>query len=522
MDQTSTTQSSQNITDGQLTSVFEALKESVLIKKPVLRDILEKHGHKSLVEYANDYFDVNIGPGLVERQQEFFQTFHPQVANLLGTQIADSAVAQLKKYYFVSTADHHGPLCDPYFLSSNLVTAISGLERHDPVFQNVIVLSCANVSLNNSSFPRGLLFSSYHDEKVQTHRLSFLPSNAHSSAVYNFRAYLSNEIEKVKATLKEKLRAGHVKNDHAEKIHDLISKIYHHEDVLCSQNYSEQVTKTNFHLWKGYFGDAHEQAPNLIYLEQETLVVQLLLDHHVSQNTILNRILFEEKLEPLILRYFNNISGAFSLEDKWGTYLFWGISKDKNYRIPLWKQGEFLVSPDGEYKITMTPEAIQRALEQKEIVPSMLTIFFVLSLYYGLKCLGGFSQVNYLTFMKEAYLKMMIELGETKEVELLEPVQTKEFGEDLTIAFLSDPKGEITMAAGLDLILYHNQNTFECMKKEAKTITLMEAISPMMPSFYRVVYPGPERNETLMSITSQDIIKLTGLDKKIQPCVTIE
>lgn len=508
--------------ESQLTTVFEALKESVLIKKPVLRDILEKHGNKSLVEYANDYFDVNIGPGLRERQEEFFQTFHPQVSNLLGSDIADSAVQQLKKYYFVSTADHHGPLCDPFFLSSNLVTAISGLERSDPDFQNVIVLSCANVSLNNSSFPRGLLFSSYHDEKVQTHRLSFLPSNSHSSAVYNFRAYLSQEIDKVRTTLKEKLKAGHVKTHHAEKIHDLLSKIYHHENVLQSQNYSEQVTKTNFHLWRGYLGEDHQNPPNLIYLEQETLVVQLLLDHHLDQSTILNRIFFEPTLEPLILKYFNNISGAFSLENKWGTYLFWGISKDKNYRIPLWKQGEFLVSADGEYKIPLTPESIRQALEKKEILPSMLTIFFVLSLYYGLKCLGGFSQVNYLTFMKDAYIEMMKELGEDKEVALVEPVQTKEFGEDLTVAFLADPKGEVTMASGLDLILYHNKETFECMKSEAKIITLNEAIGPMMPSFYRVVYPGPERKDELMAITSQDIVKLTGLDKKIKPCVTIE
>ena len=108
MDQTTST--TQPLLSDRLTSVFEALKESVLIKKPVLRDILEKHGNKSLVDYANDYFDVNIGPGLQDHQQEFFQTFHPQVSKLLGTKIADSAVEQLKKYYFVSTADHHGSL----------------------------------------------------------------------------------------------------------------------------------------------------------------------------------------------------------------------------------------------------------------------------------------------------------------------------------------------------------------------------------------------------------------------------
>jgi hypothetical protein len=44
--------------------LLEQIKEAVFVRKPVLREIFEKCGHKSLLQYAQDYFDVNIGEGL--------------------------------------------------------------------------------------------------------------------------------------------------------------------------------------------------------------------------------------------------------------------------------------------------------------------------------------------------------------------------------------------------------------------------------------------------------------------------
>lgn len=511
-------ESKQPLKDSEFFKNFEDLKQSVLIKKPVLADILSKHGEKTMVQYANDYFDVNQGEGLDKRQDEFLETFGSRVKNLLGPQVAASAVQQLKKYYFVSTADHHGPLCDPYFLSSNLVIGLAGLERNDPDFQNVIVLSCANVSLNNGSFPRGLLFSATGKEKTKTHRLSFLPSNSHSSTVYNFRPHTQDEVKKVKKVVEQKFKEGEIQEKDKHKLLSLITEVYENPEVLACENFSEQITKTNFVLWRKYFEDALDNSPNLIYLEQETLVVELLVKNHLGKDTIINKILFDPKVEQALIKHFNNVYGAFSLEQKWGTYLFWGVSKDKNYRIALWKKDGYLMSEDGDCKIECTPEGILNALQRKDILPSMQLIFFMLSFFYGLKCMGGFSQVNYLTFMKEAYLNMMKDLGEEKEVALCEAVQTKEMCE-FVIAHLSSPTGESSLVHGLDFILHKDKNSFEVLRKELKDISLVEAVNPMLPGFYRVIYPNPVREERLMNITAEDIIKYTGLDKKIQPCI---
>ncbi len=501
--------------------IFEDLKEAVFVRRPILREIYTKCGHKSLLEYAQDYFDVNRGEGLDKRQEEFLVTFKRQVAHLLGTEVAESAAKQLKKYYFVSTADHHGPICDPFFLNSNLVNAIAMRAQNDADLQHVIVLSCANVSLNNSTFPRGLTFDTVQGTELKNHRLSFLPSNSHSCSVYHFRSYLPDEITKLRKLLEEKVKNGEISQTLATKVTVILEEIYNQPDVLQTKNFSEQITKTNYTLWKYLTGNGANNAPGLIYVEQESLVIELLKEHHLGKKTSIHETLFNPRSEALIYKYFDGIMGAFTLSEKIGTYLFWGISHDKNFRVQLWKKGNNLVSDDGTVNIPFTPEGLRAALEEGHIIPSMLLIFMVLSLYYGLKCLGGFSQVNYLTWMKEAYLKMHAELGNKEDVQVATPVQTKELGEDLTIAFAQCGVNNLTLATGLDLILYHGKETWPILTSVASSITLSEALGSMFPSFYRVAYAGPTRDERLMSLTAEDITGLLELNKKTKPCISI-
>lgn len=501
---------------------FKKLKKKVLEKRPILKQILNKQGGKNLYEYAKDYISVNLNPPLRKRQNEFIETFKKEVAKRLGDEVATSVANQLAQYYYVSTADHHGPICHPFFLNANLMASAPYFEYPDPLLQNVIVLACANVSLNNSSFPRGLIFNSYAKEKIQTHRLSFLPSNAHSSTVYNFRSYTADEIKKMKALLKEKVNAKDVHPEEAEKINALLDEIYNQPEILQSENFSDQITKTNYKLWQKFFAPSKVTPPNLIYMEQESLVVRLILDHHLYEDTTISRIFFYPSYDKILNQYFDGVFGAFSKKNKTGTYLFWGVSKDKNYRVQLWKEGNFLISEDGSFKLELTPDSLKKALEEKQIIPSMMLIFTVLCFYYGLKCLGGFSQVNYLTFMKNAYLKMQVDKGAYRSIEVCARAQTKELGGDLTIAYLGGPNGELVPATGLDLILYGEENTWPELVNESKQITLEEALSPMMPEFYKIIYPEPEREPDLTKITSEDITKLIHLDQKIKACANIK
>lgn len=508
--------------DKVLKENFDKLKEKVLVKRPVLAEILRKRGDKNLFEYASYYLDVNLNDPIRKRQGQFIDTFKSLIEKRLGSEIAEKAAKQMEKYYFVSTTDHHGPITHPFFINSNLVTAMTYMESGDPLLSTLIVLSCANVSLNNSTYPRGVLYTSFAKGKAETQRINFFPASLRLCSVYGLRPYNKEEFERARKSVTEKVKLGEVKQEEADKVLEILDEVYGSEDVLNCKSYSEQITKSNEMLWQKFFEKSGVKLPHLIYFDQEEVAAELLIKHHVMEHTIITHFLFDPTYDELLMKYFDGLEGGFNTAKKAGTYLFWALPKDSKYRIQLWKEGNFLVSEDGTYKLELTPENLKRALEEKEILPSMLLTFIVISFYYGVKCLGGFCQVNYLTAMKNAYIKLHADRENYRSIELCSRVQTKELCEDLTVAFMEGPDRDISMATGLDLILYGDKNTWETLKQESRRITLNEAIGPMMPDFYRVMYPDTEREADLMSLNDKDITRVTGLDKKIEPFAKIQ
>lgn len=502
---------------------FIRLKEAVFLRRPILKEILEKRGAKNVFEYAQDYLDVNTNPIVIQRQAELIPTFREIVANQLDDAVAQSAAEQLKKYYFVSTADHHGPLCHPYFLNSNLVSSITCTTVSDPLLKNVIVLSCANISFSNSSFPRGILFNTRVAGKPKIQQLGFFPNSStiRLSRVYNFPAYTSYEIAKVKKRLGELVSAREIAPEHGDVVGNILDEIYSQPAILECRYYSDQITKTNYLLWKKMLRHSGmTEPPNLIYIELEAIVINLLIKYHLFSDTTLHKILFDSDFQASFTKHFEGIEGGFSEKNNWGTWLFWALPTGAKYPKRLLKSGDELVSEDGLFRVALTPSAILEALKKRELFPSSQLSLLVVSLYYGLKCLGGFCQVNYLTQMREAYRLMLAEFDEAASLEACSRLQTKELGEDLSIAFLGETEKELSLATSIDLILYGNNQTWPGLMTEAKRITLAEALDPMMPEFYRVMYPDVQRDSRLMTITPGDIVKLNGLDKKIEPCVS--
>jgi hypothetical protein len=500
---------------------FRSIREQVLDKRPFLREIIRKRGKKNLYGYAKEYIEVNLNNPIRKRQDELITAFREEVAARLGDRIAKEAAVQLENYYYVSTTDHHGPICHPFFINGNMMAAAPYFEHNDPLLKYVIVLACANVSLNNSSYPRGLIFNSYADGKITEHRIPFFPAKERLCPVYGHHAYGAEDMAKFKQTLYGLVESGKVDRREADRINGIIEDIYLDPKVLESASFSDQITKTNFRLWKEFFGSHEKKAPGLIYLEQEWLVAKLLVKHHIDNDTIINHCIFDDRYEPLLNHYFEGIMGAFSRNEKYGTYLFWGLPEGAKYRIQLWKEGNYLVSDDGAFKMEITPANIKQALEKRQLIPSMMLTYIVLSFYYGLKCLGGFSQVNYLTHMKNAYIKMLVDRGNYRSIEVCARAQTKEMCGDMTIAFLGGPSGEMVPATGLDLILYGDEKTWPTLVQESKEIGLEEAINPMMPEFYPIVYNESQRNPALSYVTPAMVTKLTGLDRKIKACAQI-
>lgn len=501
--------------------LYKKLADAVFSTKPVLREIVETQGTTNLYTYAKGYCSPSEEFPMPERKKEFLQTFQIETAKRVGADIAQSATAQLDRYYTVSTADHHGPICHPFFLNSNLVAAAPYFDAIDPLLQNVIVLPCGNVSLNNSSFPRGVLFTALgSDGKAKQQKLSFLPSNSHAYTIYGFRPYQKLEVEKMYKLLRERVSNGEVSKIIGERVRDIINEIYDQPDVLAMESFSDQMTTTDVLFWKKLFGSHADTAPNLVYLEQETLVVELLYQYHLDQDTEISRILFNDAVSAIAIKHLDGRQGAFSLKEKTGTFFFWALTEDGR-RVQLWKNGNLLTSDDEKYKFELTPTAIRSALMEGKIMPSMTMVFTVLCFYYGVSCLGGFSQVNYLTTLKQAYIEYLKESGTPASQRVAEQADTTQLCGDVTVAFLKSPDETLPQATGLDLMLYGDDNTWPTIYEMANTLTIEEALAPTMPEFYKIIYPEVKRDTVLTSITPQDIISLFHLDQTIKPCVSL-
>ena len=500
---------------------FAKLKQKVLVKRPVLEEIIQHQGRKSVSDYAYDYVSVNLNPTITERQEEFLAAFREEVARTLGDKVALECVRQLEKYYFVSTADHHGPICHPFWLNANMVIAQGMVGFGDPLLKNLIVLSCSRVSLNNHTFPRGILFNSYANGKTTTQKLAFLPSNSHSMPVYNYPSYQAKDVDKMKGLLKDKVKAGEVNQKEADKLNQLFDEIYLRKDVLEAGNYADQITISNYDLWKKFFGHSYIKMPNMVYVEYEAIVNKLLIKHHIYEDTILNHILFDPAYEDFLVNYFEGIFGCFSRKDQAGTYLFWAYPKGKKQTVQLWRKGNYLVSADESYKVELTPDAIKKGIEDKELIPSLFLNFATICFYYGLKCLGGFNQVNYLTNMKNGYIKMNVDLGNYRSIEVCARAQTKELCDGIILAFAKDPAGKLSAAYGPDFYLYGNGENFARFIDVAKNVTFEESLDPLLPEMYRITYDESEWDKDLINITEHEITSFTGLDKKIKPCLEL-
>ncbi len=522
--------------------LLEKMKNKVYEIRPTLREIIEKKGDWTLFQlsssYNDDFSDETIpstnNPYYPEQQltkkakqkilntrkKEFLSAVKNRTQKLWGKETAKSVYKQLKKYYSVSTNIHQSPITHPGVITHNLLVSLPYSPSID--IDNIISLVCANISFDNFSFPRGLMFHSFANNQILNNQLVFFGRTVDSKPVINHKPYTQESITNIKKRLQELLNEGSITTQSFEKLNSVIDEIYADPKVLECKSYSDQLNLTNYMLWKKITEGKTPKPTNLISLEQEAVISDLLLKHHIHSNTVISKILFDEKYHKSITKNFNGIMGAFNTKKKTGTFLFWGHPKGEKYRVQLWKKGNFLQTSDGKFKVKLTPQAIHKGLEEKELIPNTLLFFTTLSFYYGVKVIGSHNQTTYLTQMKEAFFKVLKQFKDLENIQLLKDVKTKEFSYARPIlAFVETPSGELVPATALDLLLYGHDKTLEIIHSSANHITVDEALSRILPYLYKAYYPKELQEEKLVNLTPEQIEAVTGLIYKIKPCVSI-
>lgn len=505
-----------NSLPGDLHKDLNDLKHIIWTRRPILGEIMRRHGNTILHDYAQDFLDVNECPRLDARKEELITAAHALITERLGNDVADRVARQLRRMPLVSTTDHHGPIDHPFFVNANIISAIPMMERADPELQSLVVFSFASVSLNNASaYPRGILFHAGERGEGPLVRLPILPDKVKMSVVYGQAPYSRDELARAETELARRITNGEVSALRGERIQTILNGIFGADDIFAAKDLATQITMINHRLWPHLFHPTHSHtqkpAPELIYLDIESLVTKLLLDRHLDTTSIFHKIFFDEEFRGRALQAFNNLPGAYSLEHDWGTFFFWGRD-EKGHRVRLLVGEESLIAPNGQLEIALTPDALREALLEKRIFPSMVLCYLMVSLHYGMKCLGGFSQVHDLTMVKRTWAEFLIAHGQKDEAAALEPVQTKELsGDGMVLAYITNKDGALTPATGIDMALMESDTSLHHYADLSRRVTLAQMMEPMLPEIYSVLYTGGERDARLAQIQPETIVAATNL-----------
>ncbi len=398
-----------------------------------------------------------------ERKNELIGVIVDITNKLLGGTVVEQIKNYLTQNYSVSTADHHGPISHPFFWQAHLARAALGQKVH-------LVLATSNVSLNNSSLPRSLIF---HNQNLVEERLHFFSLKNRHQPVWCTEAYKIDVIQNIT----KQINQSKITSTQKVFLQNLINKVYANAKALNAKSYADQIAITNYLLWQNLPNCADNA---MVYLEMEQIASELIQKFHLNSPTIINQLIFSEVGQKLYAKNYEGISGAFTNNPPHGSFLFWAIQNQT--RLALTLKNDHLINEVVGYKIKLDPKIVSDKLKSRELIPTTALSLSIISFYYGLTCGGGFSQVDYLTSMKRAFLICASELNNKADNLLIKDTTTNYLAASFAFLYLNN-----NLASSIDWLLYQKPEVIELLQQNLNQITLNQAFQTLLPEFYHII-----------------------------------
>ncbi|MES2409333.1 MAG: hypothetical protein V4509_03470 [Patescibacteria group bacterium] len=456
---------------------LEEAKRIVFDQKPEFAALYKEYGDRTWLEYAESKYK-KIPLPQTERSEELLSTFQKILSPLVGNERSNKAVETLRQNSLVSSADHHGILCHPFFSNSSLVRSHPNITASN---QSIISFACGCISLSNSSYPRGIFF---HDKNLEEVRMPFVSLQGRKRSLYGLSSISKNNIQKQI----DRLDSIDIDKDKKNKLGAFFKKIIEDKKIWERKYFSEQITIINSILWNELFG---ESRGDLIYIEIETLVRELILNFHLDTNTLISKIIFEENVRNKYIENFEGIVGAHRTKERKGSHLFWYIDEAENTRKQLFLNGNQLETLDKKTSIPVISSLIKEQLLQYRLLPSMALCYSIVSFYYGVTLGGGFSQIQYLADIKKAFDK-------TVNKEIIDNVTNIFTGEEVLLTMSNQDN---TIGATLiDLLIYGEGSINKAVDEEIENKKINDTLSYMMDEFVEIVTGTKEKISDLPKI----------------------
>jgi hypothetical protein len=376
---------------------LEILRAGIQKHSPVVAEFFGRE--EKLSEYSKTLYQYESNPIHLKRQEVLAKAMEEKIKKLFNHEV------KLNLPLTINIVDHHAILNHPMLIATNVIANAHQLLENK---KSIVVLTSSIVPPNNFFNKKGF---ELHEKRVQL----FSNQEMHQASVF-IPLHEFDFVKKLK-------NIGHWNkfSESEQAFLEMINREIQNLHFKSCQNYDDQISIINAHLWKQLFSrEIRDKVPDLFYLPQEH-IINSILPQFLKEENIISKALFNKSFRESVLEAFSGIAGTWDEENKKGTHFFWYRDSD-NEAKRLILQGENLVSDDKLIKIPLETETLSNKLQNFEIIPGMFVIFGLIVFWFGARPLVGHGSSTYLTRMKEAWLKV---LSDSEEANRIKSINTK-------------------------------------------------------------------------------------------------
>lgn len=400
-------------------------------RSPVVERTLDSYGKVSLADYLRQTLLISESP--LQPRNDLLEVVYRYTAPLLGENVAEKAAQELAAFPVILTANHHGVDFLAQSVQGSLIFSLRKID--DKPAKTVPVFACGNISLNNPTYPRGLLLYAADRQSAEIKlpiRLPIFFDRHKRKSVSIVGPFDSDMLAKTQRHLSMLVRNEQVPPALAETAAIILREDYQDSAVIGLQNYSQQAVVLNNRIWKRCFREP-EYAPELIYLELEKITIMLLDADLNNEDCLIWQVMFNSSLRAKVLSQLNGVKACWDqsklakracqkADNKYvlpsgsGTIFFWAIDA-AGLRVPLLltEGSDHRIALQGRddqgklWTIPFTPRDILDGLQAGRLLPSLFTCYSTIGFARGVSCCGGYFQAEYLADMRRGLISALRE-----------------------------------------------------------------------------------------------------------------
>ena len=165
--------------------------------------------------------------------------------------IARNVCEDLRQSPVILTANHHGIDYFAQSVQGALALALGIILKSRPG-STVPVMACANIPLNNLTYPMGFLLYDIHSEGIERtpHKIPVFPNRLKRSLVSAVKSFDKTMLDRAIKRIRQMKNKQEISRSMATTAIRIINEEYNSREILEQSYYSRQSVIGNYRIWK--------------------------------------------------------------------------------------------------------------------------------------------------------------------------------------------------------------------------------------------------------------------------------